>query len=133
MRKLHLVSGVAATIFIFAAAILGLSDPASARQLTFKECEALNVATYSGHKVAHGQQGKVDAVVKECMRLHGKKLSTVGDIEARRSLEHQRKSERRYRENKEFAEDVLGLKGGKNHGGRKINKGHGKKFKPGFF
>ena len=80
MRSLHLLLMSAG---IIAAASLSTSKSASARQLSFKECKSLNRAALKGGRVGRGQQGKVNAVVRDCSRLYGKHLSTVRELRAR--------------------------------------------------
>ena len=81
MRSLHLLLMSAG--IVAAASLAG--QPTSARQLSFKECEALNRAALKGGRVGHGQQGKVNAVVRDCTRLYGKHLSTTRELRARQS------------------------------------------------
>ncbi len=58
MRSLHLL--------LISAGIIGAaslaSQPASARQLSFKECQALYDAVAQGVQVGHGQEGTALAV-----------------------------------------------------------------------
>ena len=43
----------------------------------------MNRAALKGGRVGRGQQGKVNAVVRDCSRLYGKHLSTVRELRAR--------------------------------------------------
>jgi hypothetical protein len=134
--RIPFLLAIAASIAV--AVSLCASHPASAGSKVHGSSEAcLALLAHSGadesispksgkRHVRVGNQAAYNAAVRECMRRRNQDIGHVVE----KAKKH---SEQRYRENEQFAEDVLGLKGGKNHGGRKINKGHGKKFQPGFF
>lgn len=134
MRILSFV-GIAAGI-VAATSLSPLSRPASAGSKVHGSSEAcLALLAHSGadpsispksgkRNVRVGNQAAYQAAVRECYRRR--------DADVKHVIEKSKKhSERRFRENKEFAEDVLGLKAGKH--GKGGHGGHGKKFKPGFF
>jgi hypothetical protein len=142
MRKANPVSmqiaASALAVALFAATSIAVAPPAGAGSKVHGSSEAcLKLLAHSGadatispksgkRHVRVGNQAAYNAAVQECMRRRGQDVGHVMD----KAKKH---SEQRFRENKQFAEEILGLKGGKNHGGRKINKGHGKKFQPGLF
>ena len=85
-RFLSMATAAGLAMAITAIIALGFSEPANARKLSFKECQALVLAgaDQPGRtRVGHGQSNKFKSVLQDCNRYR-RQVASPGEAKARR-------------------------------------------------